>query len=787
MKQKKFLAAFLAAAMTVACLPQAVIAEPLMQKTLTEGVPQEAEPLSAGDRFTDGDFEYEELEDGTLSITGYEGTETKVTIPSQINGQAVTEIGDRAFYYCSSLTEITLPNSVTKIDDGAFSSCNSLAKVTLPDGLKTMGSNAFYYCSSLTEITLPAGLTVIENGTFSSCYKLASVKLPNNVTEIGERAFSDCSSLTEINLPNSVTIIGDYAFFGCYKLTEINIPNSVTVIGERAFYRCTSLAEITISDNVEEIGKEAFVRCTNLTSINVKANNKYFSSTDGILFNKDVTTLILYPCGKDIDSYAVPNGVTTIEDGAFYWCDFLSEITFPDSLKKIGANAFASCGKLTRLQFPESVEEIGEGAFNGCSELQSVKLPSALATLNDDVFANCGKLNKIDFPASLTTIQYRAFGNCSSLTSVELPETLTSIGPSAFWNSGLKAVTIPKNTAAISTGVFGRCSSLTDITVEENNNFFKSDDGILFTKDGSVIVAYPAGKSGDFYAAPDSTVSIQGDAFMGSALKTVFISDSVTEIGTGVFSNCGSLTSVILSEGITKIPDAVFEFCPNLKSVYIPAGVTNIAYRAFSSWGSPDLTIYGHTGSAAQTYADNNRIPFSSLNEFTDSKTGIEMTAGENSVPTGSQLNAEQTEKTETSLTYSITLTKNGKEIQPEGEVIVRIPVPEGWDTENIYVYHRDANGRLTEIKATVSGGYIIFTTNHFSEYVISTKKLVTTTPCDVDGSGEVDELDSVALARYLASWNVAIDQSAADVDGNGDIDELDSVMLARKLAGWNV
>ena len=221
---------------------------------------------------------------------------TSINIPN-----SVTEIGYCAFEGCTSLTSITIPNSVTSIEDYAFVNCTSLTSITIPNSVTSIGDGAFGNCSSLTSITIPNSVTEIgDEAAFASCDKLKcfygkfatpdgkalisngrliayaagnsakSYKIPNNVTEIGGRAFAGCTSLTSITIPNSVTSIGDNAFWGS-SLTSITIPNSVTEIGDYAFGDCTSLTSITIPSSVTSIGHDAFVECTSLKEVYCKA------------------------------------------------------------------------------------------------------------------------------------------------------------------------------------------------------------------------------------------------------------------------------------------------------------------------------------------------------------------------------------------------------------------------------------------------------------------------------------------------------------------------------------
>ena len=190
----------------------------------------------------------------------------------EVDGQKykVTSIGGLAFYYCSRLTEITIPEGVTSIGDRAFILCASLTQITIPEGVTSIGDYAFSGCTRLTQIAIPESVTSIGQGTFSYCSSLKEITIPESVTSIGDSAFSKCRTLTEVTIPESVTSIGDGTFDSCSSLKEITIPEGVTSIGSNAFADCSSLKEITIPGSVTSIGDYAFCECDNLTNVYVR-------------------------------------------------------------------------------------------------------------------------------------------------------------------------------------------------------------------------------------------------------------------------------------------------------------------------------------------------------------------------------------------------------------------------------------------------------------------------------------------------------------------------------------
>ena len=260
----------------------------------------------------------------------------------------MTSIEQYAFYYCSGLTSVTIPNSVTSIGERAFSGCSGLTSITIPSSVTSIGHCAFLECSGLTSIVIETGNTVydsrndcnaiIKTETNELIKGCQNTVIPNTVTCIGGYAFSGCSGLTSITIPSSVTSIEGWAFDSCSGLTSINIPNSVKSIKEWAFSYCSGLTSVTIGNTVTSIGNSAFQSCSSLTSI------------------------------------TIPNSVTSIGNYAFYGCSGLTSVTIPSSVTSIGNSAFIECSGLTSITIPSSVTSIGNSAFLWCRGLTSVTI-----------------------------------------------------------------------------------------------------------------------------------------------------------------------------------------------------------------------------------------------------------------------------------------------------------------------------------------------------------------------------------------------------------------------------
>jgi hypothetical protein len=309
---------------------------------------------------------------GTITIAEYTGPGGAVTIPSTINGLPVTSIGQEAFYQCTNMTSITIPDSVTSIETQAFE-YSGLTSITIPNSVTSIGAYVFAPCCSLTNATIGNGVTRTGTGEFYDCTNLTSVTIPNTVTSIGHQSFHSCSSLTSITIPDSVKNIEGDAFDTCTSLTSVTIPDSVTNIDYAAFCRCTSLTNVTIPKNVTSIGTGAFGACTSLPAITVDTLNSVYSSVAGVLFNKSQTTLSEYPAGKPGSSYTIPGNVTNIADAAFSSCTGLTSVTIPNSVTSIGYGAFDSCSNLTSVTIGSSVTSIGDFAFYDCASLRIVQ------------------------------------------------------------------------------------------------------------------------------------------------------------------------------------------------------------------------------------------------------------------------------------------------------------------------------------------------------------------------------------------------------------------------------
>ena len=429
------------------------------------------------------------------------------------------------------------------------------------------------------------------------------------VSMIGPHAFEECINVESITIEANISEIGAYSFSGCTSLIEIVIPDSVTSIGEGAFYGCTSLYTVIIPDSITSVSQDVFTGCNNLTEVTMPAQ---FLST----VPKDNLKTVVITSG------------TAIADSEFAGCSSLESITIADS-----------------------IESIGEGAFSGCSALQSMTLPfvggnaaensSSRSTLFGYIFGTdsySGGVPALQYyyydcygyndtasityyiPALLTSvvinggnILYCSFSNCSRIQSLVL-EDIQSIGSYAFHNcSSLSNLTIPNNMISIGSYAFNNCSSLIDIAIPSSvedidNSAFNncsSLSGVYITDatawcaiDFENDLANPLYYAGNLYlngelvsefVIPNSVTEIGTYVFSGcTSLTSIVIPNSVTEIGAYAFSGCTSLTSIVIPDGVTEIGTYTFYDCTSLTSIVIPDGVTYIGRYAFS--GCTSLT-----------------------------------------------------------------------------------------------------------------------------------------------------------------------------------------------------
>ena len=370
--------------------------------------------------------------DGVTSVGGdaFSGCSSLTNVT--IHG-GVTSIGSNAFFDCSKLDGVYITDLTAwckiQFENQHANPINNAKKLyingvlatelTIPSDVTAIGNYVFYFCRSLTSITIPDSVTSIGKHAFDGCSSLTSVTIPDGVTSIGQYAFYDCGGLASITIPGSVTTIGGSAFFFCRSLKSITIPSSVTTIGNGAFSNCTGLYKVTnhsaLSVTIGSGTNGAVAYNARIlihpdgseTYKNASSGYSYFETAEGFLFEKyqdtytliaylgDADTVILPPTvnGKSygiyemrgVQSVIIPDGITSIDDSAFFGCSSLTSITIPDSITSIGSYAFYGCS-FVDIILPDSVTSIDSGAFRYCSSLASITLPDSVTSIGSYAF-----------------------------------------------------------------------------------------------------------------------------------------------------------------------------------------------------------------------------------------------------------------------------------------------------------------------------------------------------------------------------------------------------------------
>ena len=537
-------------------------------------------------------LEYKVNDDGvSCTVIGMgECTDIDVIIPKYIDGYKVTAIGEDAFRACKSITSVVISKYVTEIGTRAFMNCEAMKEVTLPKSLKVIGEEGFYICASLktvyyqgnvedwcsidfvtgwssptghgtqlyfdgdlvVDLVIPDTVTKIDNHAFFGCDTITSLTIGNGVIEIGDQAFSSCKLLSNIKIGNSVKIIEDCAF-EFTPITSIVIPDSVEFIGCEAFFCCKSLTNVVIGKAVSYVHVGAFLDCPNI---------EYTEYENGLYL------------GNEDNPYHLLNSVID---------NTVSSFKINEKTKAITGNAFNNCISLESITIPNGVTCIGWHLFQYCSSLKNVVIPNSVTRIDESAFDYCTSLTSIVLPQGVTDIGSSAFSSCIKLESINIPAAVTNIGSYAL--SG--------------------CTSLKEIIVDENNVYYKSIDGSLYTKDGKTLIRYVPKENATTYVIPNGVTCIDVSAFSGckalvevtipqsvtkiergafsgcTSLASIVIPNSVTSIGSSAFSGCTSLESIVIPNGITEIEGFVFNGCTSLKSVIIPNSVTSIGDRAF--------------------------------------------------------------------------------------------------------------------------------------------------------------------------------------------------------------
>ena len=502
---------------------------------------------------------------GAGTLLGIETNEEEIIIPEKCSASTIWDAAFYASKECPNLKKITIPASVTVYKE-----------LNHPSG------SDFIYFPKLEEIVISEndpnyitvdGVLLSKDKTelvYYPCGKSESVyTVPSYVKTICPYAFERANNLSEIIIPNTVTKIGNYAFDGlnyCKNLTKISFPDSIEDYNALG---CTGIKILNAGSGIKNIEDswQLYSYYDELEELNIPESNPYYSSVDGVVFNKDKTKLVLYPGGRQQKTYTVPDTVKTIAKNAFCGNENISEIILPDGLTTIESSAFSGCKNLSKVNIPVSAVSVPESAFSG-TLLEQNGLPegiTGLDTLLDE-----------------------------SLTEFTVPKSVNSIQVTGEY-AGYVGTT---------RNIFQNSKVLEKIDVEEGNQYFTSVDGVLYSKDMTRLIAYPINKAGDTYTLPETVKEICGgsfqnnkhlseviipngataigvDAFHTSNIKKIDIPESVAKIGMQAFSHCEQLEEVVLSGKISQLKESTFYGCKNLKTITLPDTLTSMEWGPF--------------------------------------------------------------------------------------------------------------------------------------------------------------------------------------------------------------
>lgn len=597
---KKALAILLSALLLMAAVPLGAI--PVMAVPL-DMIPEGTVPTSAG---LYNDWIYTVLDDEVM-ITSYFGDDANVVIPDTIEGYPVTIIGEQALHDNLTMETLVIGNNVTTIGEMAFIFCENLTTVTIPDSVVTIEEYAFWRCRSLTTIHVSDNVSYIganilkdtayyndpnnwvDGALYMGNHLVYTENTPDHLKiRSGTRSIADGALMNGffdiLTIPASVTSIPEDTLDDCFvEKFIVDAENTVYSSSDGVLYdknKTTLLrypvgsqaTTFTLPDSVTKLGKYAFYNgCWFLTAINVGSRNTAFSSKDGILFDKNKTTLIRCPAGSTLTKYTIPSSVTAIADYAFMRGN-LQSVVIPGTVKTIGNRAFWNVSNLTSVTLGKGITTIGEAAF-GNTPITSITIPDGVTYLGDGAFSACENLASISIPDSVTYLGDGAFsGTAYYNNSHNWEKGVLYIGNHliAAEESLSGSYAIKSGTRTITYGAFSWCEGLTDITIPDSVIYIGDSAFWKCTSLTSVVI-------------PDGVTSIGKDTFgCCESLTTVVIGDGVTSIGEWAFIYCFSLTDVTFGQGLTTIGEEAFGCCESLTSITLPDSVVSIADWAFA-------------------------------------------------------------------------------------------------------------------------------------------------------------------------------------------------------------
>lgn len=547
-------------------------------------------------------------------------------------GNGLKTAGKYAYFYCSGLTSVTFGSSMDTIGNYAFYRCSKLATVDLGTSLRVIGDAAFSGCTKITAVRLPDSVRIVGSYAFNGCTAVLTLDLGQGVEEIGAFAFKGLKAVKTLTIPDSVKSIGSSAFYSMSALLELNLTPNTKQYGTNVFASATKLPSVVLPEGMTEIANGMFASCSALTSVTIP----------------ETVTVIqegAFRSCKKLASIQLPKNLTYIGDSAFYYCSAIPSVVIPDQVTYVGEQAFRDLSSMTELTIGSSVETIGNFAFYGCTKITQVVLPDSVVSLGTSAFNKNSALKTVTFGTGLQSIGSMCFNMCYQLeafqvpegntafaavdgilysktvdtlvwypqgktdTTYVMPETVKHIGPYGIYEvsaltsvtlaSGLETIdefglarlnitgtlTIPATVNTIHFKAFLYDYSLQGFETPGENTAFQTKDGVLFTKDLSTLVTYPAGKPETAYTVPDGVQTVATYAFYyNNGLQTVDLND-VTMVETYAFYNAKGLEEADFGGSVVNVDAYGFSGCSNLKRLLASQALEGIGDSAFSGCG----------------------------------------------------------------------------------------------------------------------------------------------------------------------------------------------------------
>lgn len=580
---------------------------------------QEEITLVAKWKMIAGDFIIDSVDEGTIRILGYTGSDTVLNMPSTLGGKSVVEIGDEVFKNNSSITKIVLPNTVTKVGDEAFANMSSLDEIVLDNNLTTVGQNILLGSTSLTKISMKAGPIIL-----ASFFDYEKDNIPNDLTVTlsygGYRpnsyAFKNIGKRFSVILDNSWTSLTDSCFEST-PITSIEFSETVTNIGHRAFYGCSNIQSITIPNNVVIFGEDVFDRCYNLASINLPSNLTYIPAG-------------MFSYCTALKTFVIPSGITRIDSTAFSGSG-LSAILIPSSVTQIKTSVFSGTSLKNVFYTGTKAQwnSISVDSYNtdlSTAEIEYESSVTSLSQVSDSnysyVLTNDNRvcdfrtvdksMNEFNFETDLpgltiSSLADYAFRDCVNLPAIAIPSGVKNIGQLSFYGcTNMSAIAIPKSIKTIQYNVFSEYDRLQMIlyegTEEEWNQISISSSGNT-TLNNAVVVCGCEGITGFTRVSNDkctyyvTNTGLVVNFCLNNKSLTEF--DFATELpGLTVLGlaknafNGTQLTSINLPDSIVCIPYCAFMTSTHLTGLLkVPQNCERLDYSAFANTGYTSAII----------------------------------------------------------------------------------------------------------------------------------------------------------------------------------------------------